>query len=332
MRPLEVALPVKQPELRVSIGGIVLAGVVSLTIDSVGYFSADRFRVVFAVGSGSAFSMDYFASLGMQTITVEAAVNGFGYHTLLVGQIDNIRIDIASNVAILSGRDLAARLIDAEIFETFVNQTASQIVETIAERHGLTPSVTTTTVPVGQYYELDHARSALGVNARATTAWNLLTMLAQAEGFVLSVIGTTLNFGPWPITGLVTVMPSDFMKLSIDLATALPAGTTVKSWSCRNKSVISKSDGTGAGTTIIRPNLTQEQAQSLAEYHVATLGQHGTILTGLMPGDVTLRPGMKLMLKGASSLLDQQYVVTSICRSLDGMAGFKQIVRAYALN
>jgi len=327
-----VALPVEQPELRVSIRGMMLTGILSLTIDSVGYFSADRFRAVFAAESGSILSMDYFASLGMQTITIEAAANGFGYQTIFVGQIDNIKIDVASNVVILSGRDLAARLIDTEIFETFVNQTASQIAETISARHGLTPNVTMTTVPVGQYYELDHARSALGVNARATTEWNLLTMLAQAEGFVLSVIATTLNFGPWPVAGSVTVMPSDFMKLSIDLAAALPAGTMVKSWNCRNKSVISQSDGNGMRTMIIRPNLTQEQAQSLAGYHLKTLGQHGTILTGLMPGDVTLQPGMQLMLTGTSSSLEKQYVVTSICRSFGGAAGFKQAVRAYALN
>ena len=325
-------MPVDQPELRISVDDMVFAGIVSLEIDSVGHFAADRFRVVFAVGATPLLTTAYFASLGMQTITIEVAVRGGGYETLLVGQIDNVKLNILENTATLVGRDLAAKMIDAEISETFANQTASQIATAIAGRHGLMANVTATQTPVGQYYELDHARNALSVNARATTEWNLLTMLANAESFLLSVIGTTLNFGPWPAVQPIIVTPLSFIKLSIDSATALPSGAVVKSWNSRKKIAVTQNDGTGAATTIIRPNLTQGQATDLAKSHLATISQHATILTGTMPGDVTLTPGMQIVLNGTSSTLDQTYLVTSVCRNLDGITGFKQAVMGYALN
>lgn len=324
-------MPLEQPQLRPSIGGVPVPGAVSLEIDAVGYFSAARFRIGFALGAGPSTTIGYFSGLGLQMITIEAALNGFGYVTLLTGQIDNILVDLLTNSVVLSGRDLSARLIDAEISETFANQTASQIATSIAGRHQLAANVTATSTPVGQYYELDHARNALGVHASATTEWNLLTLLAQAENFALSVTGTTLNFGP-PQPGVaVAVTRQNFIGLSFDVAAGLPTGTTVKSWNSRNKMAVSGTAGSGANTTLIRPNLTAAQAQTMAENHLATLGGHGTLLTGTMPADVTLMPGMQLAFSGTNSPFDQTYTVTSVSRSLRGRSGFIQTVRANAV-
>jgi hypothetical protein len=327
-----VALPVEQPQLRLSIGGVPVPGAVSIEIESVAYFAADRFRIGFAIGAAPFATTAYFAALGMQTITIEAALSGFGYVMLLTGQIDNIQIDFSVNTATLTGRDLSAGLIDTEITETFVNQTASQIATTIAARHQLAANVTDTATPVGQYYELDHARSALGLNSRVMTEWNLLVALAQAEGFVLSVVGTTLNFGPQPPNTPVFATPQNFIDLTFDIATGLPSSATVKSWNSRNKAVVSEMQGTGTGTTIIRPNLTAAQAQAIAANHLTTLGAHGTILIGKMPADVMLTPGMQLVLTGTDSPLDQTYTVKTISRTLQARSGFIQTIRAYATN
>ena len=305
-------------------------GLVELEIDAGGYLLAGRFLAGFAIGAVPGFDMGYFAGLTSQSVLVEVSTDGLGYTALLTGQIDAVQIDWARNLASISGRDLTAVLIDTEISQSFVNQTASQIAEGIASEHGLIPNVTPTTTLVGQYYQLDHARTALGLNAHATTEWELLTALALAAGFMASVTGNTLNFGLPPVAAPVFMTPGCFSSLSFDMITALPGGATVKSWNCRSKSVVSETQGSGLMATIIRPNLVQDQAQALAQGHLRMLGQHRLIMQARMPADAVLAPGMQIALAGAGDGLDQTYVVDAVTRRLDGKTGFVQNVKAHA--
>jgi phage protein D len=320
-------LPVNQPQVQVLIGDAPLAGAISLEVEQVAYFAAGRFVVTVALGDAA-----YFASLGLQTITISVAVSAAGYVNLLTGQIDNIKIDLLENTAALSGRDLSARLIDTQISETFANQTASQIATVIAGRHGLAANVTPTTTPVGQYYELDHARSALSLNSRNGSEWNMLFLLAQAEGFGLSVTGTTLNFGP-PAAGTpVLLTPGSCIALALDMATTIPASTTVKSWNTRNKAVVTQTAGPqSAGATLIRPNLTSAQAGILAANHLAALRRHATILKATIPGETVLTPASPVQLSGTNSPLDQTYVIDTIIRSIDMRNGFVETIHAHAV-
>lgn len=321
-----VALPVEQPQIRACIDGAPVPGVVALKIASVGYLAASRFEVAFALGAAG---IGFFAALTAARVTLELGQGGFAASPLLTGQIDQVRIDLVQRVALLRGRDLAALLIDAELSETFSNQTASQIATTLAQRYGLTPNVTATSVPVGQYYELDHARNALGLHSRSTTAWNVLSALAQIEGFDLSVSGTVLNFGPPQVTAPVFLTPQNFIAVCFDRVLALPQAVTVTSWNSRRKAAVSEAQGSGAGTVVVRPNLTASQAAQAASAHLAALTRHALVLEGEMPGDTTLMPGMQLQIAQTGSSLDQSYTVASVLRRLHGHDGFVQSVRAY---
>ncbi len=334
MRRLVVALQVEQPQPRITVGGVVLPGAVRVEVESLAYFAADRFSVDLAIGADAAATAGFYSSLGAGTIEIELSLGSSGFTTILVGQIDNVRTDLLSCVATLRGRDLAARLIDAEISEPFVNQTSSQIAEIIAARHGLTAQVAPTATPVGQYYELDHARYALGIGARASSEWNLLAWLAEIETFALSVTGTTLIFGPWPQAEPSLINLSDLMTLTLDVATTVPSNAVVKSWNSRNKAVVSGTAGTGAGasTTLVRPNLTAAQAQTFADSHLSTLASHGVILTATMPGELTLMPNSQIALVGTNSAFDQNYRIDGVRRSVDSRGGFTQTVRAHAVT
>jgi hypothetical protein len=283
-----------------------MPAVIYLQVDSLGYFSASRFSIGFALDT--LFPSSYFAALGSATIAISVA-QGVGFTNLITGQVDNIRIDLLNKTAILSGRDLAARLIDAEIFETFNNQTSSQIADLIANRFGLSPNITATATPVGQYYELDHARNALALYSGSGTAWNLR---------------------PRPNLRPVLLTPSNALTLEFDIATTIPTAATVKSWNSRGKTAVSQTAGASSGTILIRPNLTAAQADAIATNHLATLSQHGKILTITMPGDVSMVPSAQIILSGAGVGLDQTYTVEAIRRSLDAEHGFIQTFRAYA--
>jgi len=324
-------LPLEQPRARISIDGVPIAGLVELEIDAGGYFLAGRFQVGFALSVTPAFDGTYFASLTNQNISIEVAPDGVGYVTLLLGRIDAVRIEWGRNIAFVFGRDLTGLLIDTEIAQSYVNQTASQIAGMIADEHGLVPNIIPTSMLVGQYYQRDHARMALGLNAHVTTEWELLTALAQEEGFLVSVAGNTLNFGAAEAGSPIVITPGNLSALTFDMITALPGAVTVKSWNSRSKNVVAETYGAGPTTTIVRPNLTQTQAKNLAQSHAQILGQHQLIMQARMPGDTMLNPGMQLALEGTGMGLDQIYVVDAVRRRLDGKAGFVQDIRAHAV-
>ncbi len=245
-------MPSEQPRVLVSVGGVAVPGVVALELESVGYAAADRFCVEFALGAAAFCTAAYFAGLAGQRITIAMATAGLGFATLLIGPVDNVRVDFGANLAALSGRDLTALMVDAEISVAYVNQTSSQIASAIAQLHGLTPVVTPTSTLVGQYYERDYARSALGLNARATTEWNLLLALAQTEGFDVDVAGESLVFGPVAPTMPVAVTVNSFTRLAVDYAASLPGGATVRSWNARNKVVNQATAGAGTAASLVR--------------------------------------------------------------------------------
>jgi len=325
-----VGLPTDQPQILAQIGGTAVPGVTFLDVENFGYFAADRFRIGFAIGAAGFATAQFFSSLGLQTMTIEAALSGYGFVNLLTGQVDNIEIDFGRNVAVLSGRDLSARLIDAEISIAFINQTASQVATQLAEEFGLTPNVTATSTIVGQYYEIDHARTVMNLHSRNMTAWNLLSSLAYIEGFNLSVTGEELYFGPPVVTTPLPLGVRNFSSLIADTAVTMPTGTTVKSWNTRNKKAVMQSAGEGISPVIIRPNLSASQAGSLAAAHLGILSQHKTVLVGTMPADLTTVPGQQIVLSGTDSLFDQTYTVEVIRRSVQARQGFKQIIRAFA--
>lgn len=326
-------MQVSQPQIRVAIGGVAVFGAISAEVERVVFFAADRFSVTFSVDA-SGLALGFFSNSGKQVVTIEVTVQAFGYVELLTGQIDNIYCDLLHRTVTLAGRDLSAQLIDSEIAETFANQTSSQIATAICARHDLTPNVTATSTLVGQYYELDHARSALGLNSRGGTEWNLLSWLAQIEGFSVSVSGTTLTFGIPPNAEPLVLTPQMCISLVVDTAACLPTTTTVKSWSPRTKTMTTQTAGSGQGTvsTLIRPSLTSQQALKLAQSHLSTLQTHGTVLLVTMPGETSLLPGGSITLVGTGSEYDQTYVIDVIKRSIDSEHGFVEHIRAHALS
>lgn len=330
---LGAALQVNQPQVRFTVSGVVVPGVLAVEIERVAFFAADRFSITVSVDA-SGFALGFFTGAGKQIVTIEVALAEFGYVNLLTGQIDNVYCDLLSGKVTLAGRDLSAQLIDSEIAETFANQTSGQIATAICARHQLTPNVTSTSTLVGQYYELDHARSALGLNSRGGTEWNLLSWLAQIEGFTLSVFGTTLTFGILPTVEPVLLTPRGCIDLVIDTAASLPVTTMVKSWSPRNKTVTTEMAGNGQGTvtTLIRPSLTSQQASKLAQNHLSTLQTHGTVLMATLPGETSLVPGGSITLAGSFLNFDQTYSIDVIRRTLDGERGFVEHIRAHALS
>ncbi len=325
-----MALLFEKPQVRLSVAGVPVLGVVEVEIDAAAYGMAGSFRAIISLGFSPEFGAEYFANLTNQPVIIEVLLFSEGFETLITGRIDAIKIEWLNQTVEITGRDLTGILIDTEITESFLNQTASQIALTLASRHELVPNVTYTSSLVGQYYQLDHARASLGLNARVTTEWELLLSLALAEGFSVSVTGNNLNFGPPALMPSVLVTTGSFTSLNFDIITAIPSAAIVKSWNCRSKSVVAEIQGTGLAATIIRPNLTHDQARKLAQGHLQKLNQHQLVMQAFMPMELSLAPGLPLLMSGTGSTLDQTYIIDSVRRRLGGKSGLIQEVVAHA--
>lgn len=346
---------VRRPRLRVLANGIPVTGIREAEIESNSYFAADRFSIAIAIGTDPLSTTDYWASqsdlmldVQMGFIPNDAPEGAAIWVSLVQGAVDTIQIESPSQIVRLDGRDLTAMLIAAHTQETFANQTSSEIVKTIAERHNMAAQVTATSTLVGRYYELEHDRITLDQFSRLTTEWDLLVYLAQHEGFDLFVQGTTLYFQPAQAASVapdVILRPAPTssgaanvieLRMERKLALAGDIEVTVKSWNSRQNNVYAQtargSRGAKSGApqsyVLVRPNLLPEQALKLAQNWLGTLVQHERIITALMPGELMLTPRSIVGLEGTGTAFDQAYRVETIERRVRFDGGFVQHVCA----
>jgi len=334
----------RQPRAKVLADGSALAGVLAVDVFTSNCLAADRFRVRIAAGAGD------FAGLQAPGLRLDVQV-GFdeGWTSLVLGTADTFAFDPIRREIEIEGRDLSAMLIEAQAGETFANRTASEIVEVVAVRHGLTPDATPTSTPVGRYYQDQHDRLTLEQFARATTEWDLLAFLAVQEGFDLFMEGTRLRFGPPTGDIAMTLRVEDCLGLECEHALGLSREieVTVRSWGTRAGAAVvhtarrgsklggSRPGGAGRDGTklrhgLVRPNLDPVQAQLVAERALADLLRHEWTSYATMPGELNMTARTRLALVGAGADWDRDYVVAELSRHLDVRRGFTQRLRLQA--
>lgn len=319
--------------LTVAINEIPVAGATSFELLQESPFSAARFRLVMALNAPGV-GIEFYAGLAVATITVTMSITAelVGSNSAFQGQIDAVTLDIGSGLALLTGRDFAARLIDAEINESFSNQTSSAIAGQFAQAAGLSAQITPTTQPIGQYYELAHNGSALGLHSRHPTRWDLLVDLAEIEGFLVGVQGSTLIFGPAPVVApMVLSYGQDLVALTVDRALGLLSpSVTVRSWNPRLQGAFTATSGGsgGAGVTLVKPNLTHAQVLARAQFEQSRLAAQSVLLRAVMPGEFALGPSSLVQVQGTGSSIDGFYRLRSVERRIHAVDGFIQHIEA----
>jgi phage protein D len=279
---------------------------------------------------------------GVLFIDIRMGIDGT-WSSLISGEADTLDIDPIRGIVTVHGRDLTARMIQARTRETFQNQTSSDIAALLASRNGLQGEITTTSTPVGRYYQIEHDRTMLDQFSRAVSEWDLLVFLARREGFDVAVRGTTLHFRPPDTTAApaLALTPADLVDLRLErsLTLARDIEVTVKSWNSRDQKAIMQTvrgspEGLGQSIgrplqyAVVRPNLTPDEALRAAEAMLAELSQHERVITLTMPGELAIGAGTQITLSGTGTDFDQAYCVTEIERSFDPTRGFRQQIRA----
>ena len=325
---------VRQAQPLVLVNGAAINGVMDVEIQSNNFFAADRFsaRVALAANSDGVW-------VG-PTLLVEIRIGVDGtWASLITGVADRVSIDPIKGEVRVWGRDLTAGFVAAQIEESFENQTSSEVATLLAARRGLLAAVTATDTLIGRYYQSGRTRTSLPQHARATTEWDLLCWLAQTENFDVWVGGQTLYFQPLEVAAPSFVLtPRDCVGLTMQHALDIAAGVTVtvRSWSSLSQSAIVQSSGNGVGTggsnrTVIRPNLSSDDAQMLADRLVSQISGHERTLFIDVPGDVVTAPRMIMGLTQTGTDFDGQYVVCGVDRRLSFAHGFTQTIEARSL-
>ena len=347
--------------LQLVLNGNSVSGVSEAEVCTSDHQAAGWFRVVVALGSDQVTTSATLASMTQATaeILVGLALPGLPaaaatWQSLMTGTVDAITLDMTDGTAHLSGRDFTGLFIDTLSAETFSNNTSSEIAQTLALRHGLTPLVSATTTPIGRYYQDGHDLSSLHQSSKTVTEWDLLSGLAEVEGFNVYVQNNSLYFAPPTTAGVPTVwqwMPGGAaastvttLQMERSLALARDVVVTVQSWNSRQAQMITqtvRSSALGSAITstatqsatattyvLVRPNLTPQQAMTLAVQTLSDLSRHERVITATMPGELDLAPRSLVMLQGTNTEFDQTYAVDEITRRVSAREGFLQTVRA----
>ncbi|WP_428394135.1 hypothetical protein [Lichenicoccus sp.] len=349
----------RRPRCRLVVSGTVIDGCHSVELSTSNLGQAGSFYLQIAYPTEqfgpaapwySADTLDVSIQMGLLPLGMPEGA--LVWQEMMSGRVDRVRLDPITGTLTLDGRDYAARLIDLSVTEGFLNQTSAEVATQLAGQCGLTPVVDQTSAMIGQYYQLEHARSALPRFSRFGTAWDLLSHLAQLEGFDLWVIGEELHFqsasssnrmtyaidllAPSPRTASPSVNVS---SLVVERCLALGGGLPVKvsSWNSRQRLRVSATAGGEAAggfssINVVRPNLLPDAAQILADgIYRQTVG-HQRTLTATMPGDLNLSPRDGLTLTGVGAGWDGSYRIDTIDREMTLSGGFVQRCTAKVLS
>lgn len=349
---------VRAPRLRIMSGGSELLGAISADVTTQGGYTGDRFRASFALNVPGAHDIAWWSEQTALLIDVQVQIDAGGWISLVQGEADAIDVHPVTGLVDFDGRDLTARFIETKTQESFVNQTASQVVTTLAARHGMTADVTATTTPVSRYWADEHTRETAGQFSRTTNEWDLMCELARDEGFDLYVTGTVLHFHPanppdatpysvkmdrsgaFPVSNVIDLRLHRALTLARDIE------VQVRSWHSKKGSGFTKiaratgarsasrgqsSSAKGAPTQkyiFIRANLTEDAALKLAHSLLTQLSQNERTLSFHAPADLTLTARSRVKLSGTASTWDQEYFVASITRRIAFDAGFTMDIEA----
>ena len=352
----------RSPRLRVLMNGTELPGCKSFTVSNNSYFQADTFVAEFSLSagannpSGTKYDLKWWGDQVDILLDIQACLDADkgDWKSLILGQVDRLHADPVKKTIHTEGRDLTARFIDAKTRETFQNKTSSQIATELAGRHivngsPMTADVTDTSTPVGRFYTADHDRLTMNDFSETTTEWDLLCFLAQNEGFDVWVTGTTLHFNPATKPDadpyeIVIDMDTPWsnaigMTLERSLALAKDIVVSVRSWNSKQKKGFTVfnpnqlssgrvAQGKAQEFAFVRPNLTGQQAQELANRLRDDLSKKERLCTFTLPGDLILQPRNILRLRGTNSSWDDQtYYVDVVTRSMSFGGGFSMTCR-----
>jgi prophage tail gpP-like protein len=347
----------RQPGGVVKINGTAIPGWIQFSVTNNSFYEADVFEVTFASSAMqpgqdanwlSSLESDTFVEIFAGFPASQKTPTSQELHSLIYGRIDDITLDPIQKTVTITGRDLTGAFIDTKVSSQYTNQTASQIANTLASNHGVQADITTTTAKVGNYFNND----TVLIQANRSE-WDLLSTMAQGEGFVVVMKGQQLYFGE-DTTGTGTPLyitlnqgnANAWFTCSRSMTVAKGISVTVMSAPSQKggKSVVESYPIAPKGTTpgkaspygsttnykykIFRgadPITAKQKAQAIYKQIIS----HAMKLRiTQMPADLTTNPTSAIKVTGTGTAFDQTYYPRSITRTMTFGEGFTMEIDA----
>lgn len=359
----------RRPRSIVKVSGTAVPGWIDCAVTNNAYAEADTFRVTFGISMLPA--SNNVAWFSQQTEIFVEILTGFPSNpnapnaaeltSLIYGRVDDIELDPVQRALTLTGRDLTAVFIDTRLTTQYQNKTASQIVQAIAQKHGLAASVQTThaivgspaLAPVGTYYLRDNVRLQT-----SNSEWDLITWLARESGLVTFVQAQTLYFVADPRTSatpyLIQWQPpnsaggspqSNVQELSLSRSLTVAKGISV-TVQCANflgptivRSYPRAPRGIKAGGSSpfgptqnyyfnLPPGKTAAQVEAYAEAKFNEISSHAMKLKATLPADGLISVSVPVKVQGTGTAFDQTYFPRAIVRRMDMGGGYNMDIDA----
>ena len=346
----------KRPRVQVLTAGTVVPGLVHATMTSTNNFQCDTFELEFALWDDPKFGPSFFDVDQLDVdIQVSIAVGNQkdNFRSILLGTTDRINIRWFQGVATLTGRDKTSLFLDAKTNQTFQNLTSSQVIEQLILGHpGISGEIDVTTTKVGAYYAHSQTQNATGEFTKASTEWQLITFLAQQEGFDVWVKGNTLHFKqqilqdptPWTINlAKPHHKPYEAVHLAnvikdIDLERNLSVAKDVKvilqSWNSNSGKVMTGQFGSASKTAQVftrqaPPNMTQDALTKRANSLALEISKNERVISWREPAaDDRFTPRNMVQIVNSGTSFDQMYYIQKITRTYSRDGGLEMDVSA----
>jgi hypothetical protein len=338
------------PRIRAQINGQPVTSIVHADLINAGSCKSSRFELTVSTLRDT--SANQWLDLLTEKVTVEILMRSQpdgNDVSIFEGLADSVAFDPINGIARVQGRDFSSILVNSTHQYSFCNQTASEIVSYVAQRHGFIPNVTATSTMRGSYQCDGYNQILLNAHSRATSEWDLLTHLARTSGFELFVDGTVLVFAPLSSLPRNHVAVDRNQVKSLRFRKILPltyqTSLTVKSWNSwlgqvslysdaqstdqAIADVTSLSNEPGTEIAIIEPNLTPWGAEQLAQRHLLAINEQQRTVEIVMPGEFSLRPFDVLSVSGGGPDFDEDYIIRSVRRHYSATAGFVQYIQGF---
>ncbi|WP_428486733.1 hypothetical protein [Rhodopila sp.] len=331
--------------LQVSIDGTTIAGVLQAAITTNNYYSSGSFSLTLAIGPSPLKSTAWWSELGAALVNISYIDEKLDdLSEVITGRIDTVVLNPVYRTVSVEGRDLSAGLIDSYVQQDFVNQTASEILSTLAGRCGLAVEVSPTPGNVGRFFGDGYTKLSLGQFSDLRSNWDLVVQLARAKNYDVFVEGTTLNFQPAGEASLMAIPISagdvTAMRLERNLTVDSSNRVTVQSWNSQQMSaynsggstpsaVLPDSYGTwGTGYLFSKSNLTSLQTDMYANQYASEVSRLQTVLHMNMPWSLEISPRSVVLLQDTDSSFDGLYQVDCVERHYSSSSGSSQTIRA----
>lgn len=339
----------RAPRVWVQINGALVNSVLHVDMTNSGSCKSSRFELTVSTNVDKISNQWLDLIDGKVTVQIFMRSEWLGNDIMAFeGLADNIAIDSINRTARILGRDYSSVLINSMHQSAFCNQTASEIANCIAARHGFSSNILRTETMIGSYQCGGYNQVLLNAHSRIVNEWELLVHLAISEGFELFIDGTTLVFAPSnslpSINAVIDVSNVIGMKFYKNCPSSNQTTLTVKSWnSWLNETLlhtddqssdqavpsIGRNNDPGSAIAIVRPNLNPQSAERLAKRHIDALNEQELNVHIVMAGDMSLSPRDVLTVSGSGSSFDDIYIVRSVRRYFSSTSGFTQHIQAF---